>query len=78
MGHADLPEASGSEHEKAFHRFGWVTRKNGNHIIMTHANVFGVTLSIPNHQRVKKATLQSLLRSAGIDTRLYRQVFDGK
>jgi predicted RNA binding protein YcfA (HicA-like mRNA interferase family) len=76
MSLSDLPDASGLEHTKALQKFGWVTRRNAAHIIMTHANSAGVTLSIPNHKTVKRATLHRILRSAGIADSLYRQVFD--
>ena len=76
MGLSDLPDASGVQHEKVFHALGWVTRRSGNHIIMTHANVFGVTLSIPNHSVVKRTTLHGLVRAAGYKDGFYRQVFD--
>jgi predicted RNA binding protein YcfA (HicA-like mRNA interferase family) len=76
MGYSDLPDASGTQHEKVFKKLGWVTRRTGNHIVMTHANAFGVTLSIPNHKTVKRPTLHGLVRSAGLTDKLYRQVFD--
>lgn len=76
MGLSELPDASGLDHEKAFQLLGWVTRKRGPHIVMTHPNAFGVTLSIPNHRCVKRPTLHGLIRAAKLTDTLDRQVFD--
>ena len=76
MGLSDLPDASGLQHEKAFQSLGWVTRRSGEHIVLTHPDIFGITLSIPNHRIVKRATLHTLIRSAGLTDRDYRKVFD--
>jgi predicted RNA binding protein YcfA (HicA-like mRNA interferase family) len=76
MGLSDLPDASGIDHEKIFQSLGWLTRRAGEHIVMTHPNVFGVTLSIPNHKIVKRATLHKLIRSAGLTDAAYRKIFD--
>jgi len=76
MGQSDLPDASGTQHEKVFQKLGWVTRRQGTHIVMTHANQFGVTLSIPNHRKVKRTTLHGLVKAAGLTDSFYRQVFD--
>jgi predicted RNA binding protein YcfA (HicA-like mRNA interferase family) len=42
MGLSELPDANGLRHEKVFATLGWVTRRAGEHIIMTHPSVFGV------------------------------------
>jgi len=52
MGLSDLPLASGQEHRKTFEKFGWILRRDGNHIVMTHPNHEN-TISIPNHKEVK-------------------------
>ena len=76
MGLSELPDASGLRHEKAFRSLGWVTRRTAEHIVMTHPDVFGVTLSIPNHKAVKRATLHSLVRAAGLTDSDFRRAFD--
>jgi predicted RNA binding protein YcfA (HicA-like mRNA interferase family) len=76
MGLSELPDASGKKHQKAFQKLGWVTRRAGNHIVMTHPNSFGVTLSIPNHDHVKRPLLQRLIRLAGLTDSVYRKIFD--
>jgi hypothetical protein len=35
MGLSDLPLASGKDHRKTFEKFGWILRRDGNHIVMT-------------------------------------------
>jgi predicted RNA binding protein YcfA (HicA-like mRNA interferase family) len=76
MGLSDLPDASGKTHEKVFTKLGWVTRRDAEHIVMTHANAPGVTLSIPNHKCVKRTTLKGLIRAAQLKDSFYRQAFD--
>jgi predicted RNA binding protein YcfA (HicA-like mRNA interferase family) len=76
MSLSDLPLASGKEHVKAFKYFGWIVRREAEHIIMTHPDRMGITLSIPNHKEVRRGTLKSLLKSAGITDKIYRDVFD--
>lgn len=78
MGLSDLPDASGIEHQKIFESLGWNTRRNGEHIVMTHPSISGVTLSIPNHRSVKRATLHSLIRAAGLTDKAYRSAFDAR
>lgn len=75
MGLGDLPLASGTEHQKAFEKLGWVVRRAGNHIVMTHPN-HNFPISIPNHKEVKRATLKAILRSIGITDKQYRTIFD--
>lgn len=78
MGLSDLPLASGKKHQKVFESLGWVLRRDGNHIIMTHPNHFGVNLSIPNHAEVRKGTLKALVAAAGLTDKQYRDFFNGK
>ena len=75
MSHQDLPLASGKRHQKTFEKLGWVVRRAGEHIVMTHPQNDCI-LSIPNHKEVKRATLQSILRNIGITTKQYRTMFD--
>ena len=76
MGLSDLPDASGVRHQRTFESLGWVTRRAAEHIILTHPEVFGVTLAIPNHKIVKRATLHNLVRTAGLSDKAYRKTFD--
>lgn len=63
---AALPAIGGQEVVRVFESFGWtVARQKGSHIIMTKAGK-NVTLSIPNHKKVAKGTLRSLIRSASL------------
>lgn len=47
MSLTDLPLASGQQHKKVFESLGWEVRRDANHIVMTHRNIAGVTISIP-------------------------------
>ncbi len=53
-----------------------MVRRDGNHIVMTHSNVMGVTISIPNHPEVRRETLKSIVRAAGYTDKNYRLYFD--
>lgn len=77
MGLSDLPLASGKKHQKVFESLGWVLRRDGNHLVMTHPAHFGVNLSIPNHKQVRKGTLKQLVSKAGLTDEQYRVFFDG-
>ncbi|MDQ2925841.1 MAG: type II toxin-antitoxin system HicA family toxin [Acidobacteriota bacterium] len=76
MGLSDLPLADGKAHKKVFESLGWIVRKESTHIILTHPAHFGVNLSIPNHREVKRGTLKSLVRDAGLTDQKYRNFFD--
>jgi len=61
-----LPVISGKEAVDAFEAAGWrLARREGRHIILTKAGV-PVTLSVPDHREVKRGTLRSLIRKAGL------------
>lgn len=61
-----LPVISGREAVRAFERAGWkVSRIEGSHIILTKAGT-AVTLSVPDHREVRRGTLRSLIRKAGL------------
>ncbi|MBI4285549.1 MAG: type II toxin-antitoxin system HicA family toxin [Chloroflexi bacterium] len=61
-----LPVVSGKEAVAAFKRAGWrETRREGSHIILTKAGL-PVTLSVPDHREVRRGTLRSLIRQAGL------------
>jgi len=51
---------------KAFKKLGWeVARQRGSHIILTKEGHIA-TLSVPNHPKVARGTLRSLIARAGI------------
>lgn len=61
-----LPIISGREAVGAFEQAGWkVSRREGSHIILTKAGM-AATLSIPDHRELRRGTLRSLVRSAGM------------
>ena len=61
-----LPVVSGREVISAFERAGWnVSRREGSHVILTKAGI-SVTLSVPDHREVRRGTLRSLIRKAGL------------
>ena len=61
-----LPTVSGREAVSAFQRAGWVVkRQKGSHIILRHP-VERYTLSVPLHSSLKRGTLRSLIRRAGM------------
>ncbi len=76
MGLSDLPLASGQNHSRVFNPFGWTLRRKAEHIIMTHSERSGVTLSIPNHKEVRRGTLKALVAVAGLTDKQYRARFD--
>ena len=75
MGLCDLPLASGKEHPRTFEKLGWILRRDGNHIVMTHPH-YENTISIPNHKEVKRATLHTILKHIGISNAQYRTFFE--
>jgi predicted RNA binding protein YcfA (HicA-like mRNA interferase family) len=51
---------------KVFERFGWkVARRRGSHIILTKPGN-PATLSLPDHQRVARGTLRTLITRSGL------------
>ncbi|MDP2731087.1 MAG: type II toxin-antitoxin system HicA family toxin [Dehalococcoidales bacterium] len=61
-----LPAISGRKAVDAFERAGWqVSRREGSHIILTKAEVPTI-LSVPDHREVRRGTLRSLIRKAGL------------
>jgi predicted RNA binding protein YcfA (HicA-like mRNA interferase family) len=76
MALSDLPLARGADHVKVFcNCFGWVVRREGNHITMTHPENTNC-LSIPNHKEVKRALLHKQIKLAGKTDEEYRDAFD--
>jgi predicted RNA binding protein YcfA (HicA-like mRNA interferase family) len=61
-----LPALPAREVVRAFARMGFeFERQTGSHLILYSA-ARGQTLSVPNHDPVKRGTLRSLIRQAGI------------
>jgi len=61
-----LPIVSGKEAVHAFKRAGWeLSRREGSHIILTKTGMIA-TLSVPDHKEIKRGTLRSLIRKAGL------------
>ncbi len=61
-----LPTISGRKAVDAFEEAGWqVARREGSHIILTKAGVPTI-LSVPDHREVRRGTLRSLIRKAGL------------
>lgn len=61
-----LPAISGKEAVRAFERAGWrVSRREGSHVILTKVGT-PVALSIPDHSELRRGTLRSLIRHAGM------------
>lgn len=61
-----LPVLSGRAVAAAFVKLGWtIARQRGSHIILVRAGHIA-TLSVPDHCEVKRGTLRSLIRRAGI------------
>ncbi len=76
MSISDLPLASGKTHQKVFESLGWVVRRAGTHIVMTHPAHPNVNLSIPAHKEVRRGTLKSLVASAGLTDKQYRIFYE--
>ena len=70
-----LPVISGKKTVRVFERAGWkISRREGSHIIMTKAGM-PVTLSVPDHQEVRRGTLRSLIRKAGMTAEEFVSLF---
>jgi predicted RNA binding protein YcfA (HicA-like mRNA interferase family) len=54
---------------KAFEFLGFVTVREGNHLILERKNTDGTTtpLVLPNHRVIKSSTLRAALTQAGLD-----------
>jgi predicted RNA binding protein YcfA (HicA-like mRNA interferase family) len=64
---AKLPACSGAEAVRAFCRAGYeVDHQTGSHIILRQPTPPNRRLTVPNHAELKKGTLRSLIRQAGL------------
>jgi len=66
-----LPVVSGKQAVEAFSKRGWKPdRREGSHIILTKEGN-PVILSIPNHREIRRGTLRSLIRDAGLTLEVF-------
>ena len=57
---------SGKEVVKALHRIGFIVdHQRGSHIFLHHIER-NVSVIVPNHKEIRKGTLHSILKKAGI------------
>ena len=60
---------------KVFEKLGWeVARQSGSHIILIKEGHIA-TLSVPNHPRVARGTLRSLIRKAGLTVNVFLKTY---
>jgi predicted RNA binding protein YcfA (HicA-like mRNA interferase family) len=77
MGLKDLPLASGKAHVRVFESFGWVHRRTEkNHFVLTHANLPGIYISIPDHKEVDRNLLRTEIRKAKLTPEQYKQQYE--
>ena len=63
---SELPQVSGKDAIKAFGKLGFhIVRQRGSHAILKKDG-FPILLSVPLHDELKKGTLRSLIRDAGL------------
>jgi len=63
---------------KAFERLGFQFVREGNHIAMSRENADGTRtpLTIPNHRTLKRFTLRTILRQAGISREDFLKAYE--
>ncbi|MCJ7774677.1 MAG: type II toxin-antitoxin system HicA family toxin [Desulfobacterales bacterium] len=62
----------------ALEQLGFKKIREGNHISMSRQNTDGTKtpLTMPNHPKIKKSTLRTILTQAGISRENFLKVFD--
>ena len=60
-----LPDVSGWECVDALAKVGFFVARQGKHITMRRDDPFA-RVTIPNHRKLKKGTLRSIIRQAGL------------
>ncbi|MCX5994023.1 MAG: type II toxin-antitoxin system HicA family toxin [Chloroflexi bacterium] len=61
-----LPVISGKQAIEAFRKIGWKPdRHHGSHIVLIKEKS-PIILSIPDHKEIRRGTLRSLIRNAGL------------
>lgn len=69
-----LPVVSGKEAVRAFNKVGWqISRQEGSHIILSKSGT-PVILSVPGHREVRRGTLRSLIRQAGLTVEEFKSL----
>ena len=63
---------------KAFERLGFVLVREGTHIAMRRENSDGsvTPLTMPNHRRLKRSTLRTILRQSGIPREEFLEAYE--
>ena len=63
---------------KALERLGFEMVREGNHISMRRRNADGTEtpLTMPNHRRLKRSTLRSILRQSGIGREEFLRAYE--
>lgn len=71
-------DASKEKVVKALQMLGFVLVREGNHIAMVRENVDGTRtpLTMPNHRRIKSATLRTILRQSQISRDEFLRVYN--
>jgi hypothetical protein len=81
MGQSNLPLACGRDHARAFERLEWVLdpkrRGRGKHFLLTKPGM-RPTLSIPDHNEVKRTIIAALIKLAEVSEEDYLRAFYGK
>ena len=71
-----LPVVSGNQAVRAFSKVGFVLvpkRGKGSHYFMNHPDK-PVVLTIPDHDPLRRGTLRSLIRDAGLTVQEFRNL----
>jgi predicted RNA binding protein YcfA (HicA-like mRNA interferase family) len=63
-----MPQLSGDEVVKALCRLGFVIHHHyrSSHVVLRHELLLAPRVTVPMHRTIKKGTLKSILRQAGI------------
>jgi predicted RNA binding protein YcfA (HicA-like mRNA interferase family) len=63
-----MPQLSGAEVIKALCKLGFVVHHHyrSSHVVLRHATLLAPRVTVPTHRVIKKGTLKSILRQAGI------------
>jgi predicted RNA binding protein YcfA (HicA-like mRNA interferase family) len=71
-----MPQLSGDEVVKALCRPGFFVHHHyrSSHVVLRHQTLLAPRVTVPSHQVIKKGTLKSILRQAGITLNELREV----
>ena len=72
-----LPVVSGRAVIRAFERDGWrqLPRRRGSHVLLVKPGVL-CGLTVPDHKEVRRGTLRSLIREAGLTVGQFVELLD--